>query len=84
MTGKCETRESGQRGRAPERILHSEELSGMNGLVSFALPARVAGLLLACVLLIAFAASCGGSAVPKETPTPTPGGLDLPADLSDE
>jgi hypothetical protein len=84
MTGKCETRESGQRGRAWEGMSHSEDPSGMNGLVAFALPARVAGLLLVCVLVITFAASCGGSGVPKQTPTPTPGGLDLPADLTDE
>jgi hypothetical protein len=56
----------------------------MNGLVTFALPARVAGLLLVCALVIAFAASCGGGGVPKGTPTPAPGGLDLPADLTEE
>jgi hypothetical protein len=56
----------------------------MNSSGTLAVRARLVAVLLVWALVIAFAASCGGSAVPKQTPTPTPGGLELPADLTEE
>ena len=59
----------------------------MNDFIIRAVPARLA-VLLVCALVIAFAASCGGKGDEKGDekgkPTPTPAGLELPADLSDE
>jgi hypothetical protein len=68
---------------AAGRMPHSEERSRMNGFIIRAVVGRL-GVLLVCALVVAFAVSCGGGGneAPKETPTPAPGGLDLPADLS--
>jgi hypothetical protein len=67
-------------------MLHSGKGSEMNGFVNHTVLGRL-GVLLLCALVAGFAVSCGGgggSEDEKTTPTPTAGGLDLPADLSDE
>ena len=55
----------------------------MNSSFARAVPARLC-VLLVCALVAGFAVSCGGGGDEKGAATPTPGGLDLPADLSDE
>ena len=60
---------------------HSEERSRMNSLITRAVLGRL-GVLLVCALVAGFAVSCGGNGDEEEKPTPA--GLDLPADLSEE